>query len=262
MTPGRGRASRSVSAVAPSILVYMSPTHLGMPGPTAPLDLRPAGAPVRRIRTDIYQQLRDRIVSVELEPGTAMSESRIAEGFGVSRTPVREAFKRLAEDGFLDVVPQVGTFVARIDLQAVRDNHFIRETLECRIVELCADRIDATARRALRANLAEQSAAVKAHDPAGFFRADEALHVLLARTAGHQNAWEVIHQAKSQLDRVRRLSLADPGRTRRRLKEHRAIVACVIERDAAGAAAAMREHLATIFDAIDNIAAENAQFFV
>ena len=232
------------------------------PGPIKPARPRRAGAAARRIRPDIYQQLRERIVSVELVPGTAMSESRIAEGFGVSRTPVREAFKRLAEDGFLDVIPQVGTFVARIDLQAVRDNHFIRETLECRIVELCAQRVDSAARRVLRANLAEQARAVAAHDPAGFFRADEALHVLLARTAGHENAWQVIHQAKAQLDRVRRLSLADPGRSRRRLKEHRAIVASVAQGDAPGAVAAMREHLATIFEAIDNIATENAHFFV
>jgi len=57
------------------------------PGPTRPDSSRRAGGTVRRIRPDIYQQLRERIVSVELEPGAALSESRIAEGFGVSRTP-------------------------------------------------------------------------------------------------------------------------------------------------------------------------------
>lgn len=222
---------------------------------------RPGEGP-RRIRPDIYQQLRERIVSVELAPGAALSEARIAEGFGVSRTPVREAFKKLAEDGFLDVIPQVGTFVARIDLQAVRDNHFIRETLECRIVELAAARVDAPARKLLRGNLAEQSATVALGDPAAFFKADETMHLLFARTAGHENAWHVIHQAKSQLDRVRRLSLADPGRLRRRLKEHRAIVACVVAGDGASAATAMRAHLASIFDAIDNITTENAHYFV
>ena len=223
--------------------------------------LRRAGAP-RRVRADIYRQLRERIVSVELEPGTALSEARIAEGFGVSRTPVREAFQRLAEDGFLDVVPQVGTFVARIDLQAVRDNHFSRETLECRIVELGAARVDTAARRALRENLVEQADALDAGDAAAFFRADEALHLLLARTAGHESAWAVIHQAKSQLDRVRRLALADPGRSRRRLREHRAIVARVCAGDPAGAARAMREHLASLFEAIENIAADNVHYFV
>lgn len=223
----------------------------GLPGRTS-----------RRVRPDIYTQLRDRIVSVALEPGAALSEARIAEGFGVSRTPVREAFQRLAEDGFLDVIPQVGTFVARIHLQTVRDNHFIRETLECRIVELGAQQADAPARRLLKANLVEQSQAVSAGDPDAFFRVDEAMHRLLARVAGHPNAWQVIHQAKAQLDRVRRLSLADPGRSRKRLKEHRAIVGSVADGDAPAAVAAMREHLASIFEAIENISAENAHFFI
>jgi DNA-binding GntR family transcriptional regulator len=223
---------------------------------------RGAGRPSRRIKPDIYANLRERIVSVSLEPGAALSEARIAEAFGVSRTPVREAFQRLAEDGFLDVIPQVGTFVARIHLQTVRDNHFIRETLECRIVELGAQRADTAARRSLKANIAEQSAAIASGDPDAFFRADEAMHRLLAALAGHDNAWQVIHQAKAQLDRVRRLSLADPGRSRKRFKEHRAIVGSVADGDAPAAVAAMREHLASIFDAIENIAAENAHYFV
>ena len=130
------------------------------------------------------------------------------------------------------------------------------------MVELGAARVDTAARRALRENLVEQADALDAGDAAAFFRADEALHLLLARTAGHESAWSVIHQAKSQLDRVRRLALADPGRSRRRLREHRAIVARVCAGDPAGAARAMREHLASLFEAIENIAADNVHYFV
>jgi DNA-binding GntR family transcriptional regulator len=209
----------------------------------------------------LYRDLRERIVSVALPPGEAVSEARIAEGYGVSRTPVREAFKRLAEDGFLEVVPQVGTFVARIDLRLVRDSHFVRETLECRIVELAAARIDAPHRALLRDNVARQRRALAAHDAAGFFAVDEAMHELLAAIAGHRSAWQVIHSAKAQLDRVRHLSLQSAGRSRLRMAEHRAIAECVVAGDGAGAVAAMRTHLATIFDAIANIAAENAHFF-
>jgi GntR family transcriptional regulator, rspAB operon transcriptional repressor len=209
----------------------------------------------------LYRDLRERIVSVALPPGEAVSEARIAEGYGVSRTPVREAFKRLAEDGFLEVVPQVGSFVARIDLRLVRDSHFVRETLECRIVELAAARIDAPHRALLRDNVARQRRALAAHDAAGFFAVDEAMHELLAAIAGHRSAWQVIHSAKAQLDRVRHLSLQSAGRSRLRMAEHRAIAECVVAGDGAGAVAAMRTHLATIFDAIANIAAENAHFF-
>jgi DNA-binding GntR family transcriptional regulator len=232
-------------------LVYMSRM------PRAP------GAPTREraLVPFLYRDLRDRIVSVALPPGEAVSETRIADGYGVSRTPVREAFKKLAEDGFLDVVPQVGTFVARIDLRLVRDNHFVRETLECRIVELACGRIDDAGRARLRDNIAQQRRALADHDPAAFFRADEAMHEALADIAGHRSAWQVIHAAKAQLDRVRHLSLASASRTRLRFNEHRSIADCVIGGDSAGGTAAMRAHLATLFDAIANIAADNEHFF-
>jgi len=137
----------------------------------------------------------------------------------------------------------------------------VRETLECRIVELAAARIDAPHRALLRDNVARQRRALAAHDAAGFFAVDEAMHELLAAIAGHRSAWQVIHSAKAQLDRVRHLSLQSAGRSRLRMAEHRAIAECVVAGDGAGAVAAMRTHLATIFDAIANIAAENAHFF-
>ena len=210
----------------------------------------------------LYRDLRDRIVSTTLRPGEALSEVRLGEAYGVSRTPVREAFKRLAEEGLLEVVPQVGTFVARIDLRVVRDNHFVRETLECRIVELAAARLDAASRVRIRDNLSAQRRAIAARDAAGFFRVDEALHELLAECAGHASAWQVIHSAKAQLDRVRRLSLESPARSRLRMNEHRAIADRVLEGDGAGAAQAMRAHLGTVFESIANIAEENAHYFI
>ena len=220
-----------------------------------------AAVPGQALVPYLYRDLRERIVSVALPPGAAVSESCIADGYGVSRTPVREAFKRLAEDGFLDVVPQVGTFVARIDLRLVRDSHFVRETLECRIVELACARIDDAARARLRDNIAQQRRALADHDAGAFFRVDEAMHEALAGIAGHHSAWQVIHSAKAQLDRVRHLSLASATRSRLRMAEHRAIADCVIAGDAAGGVAAMRVHLATVFDAIDTIAAGNAHYF-
>lgn len=226
---------------------------------------RPSAGPSPRSRAGvdtIYQELREQIVSVALHPGEALSEARIAEAYGVSRTPVREAFKRLAEEGLLDVVPQVGSFVAPIDLRTVRANHFVRETLECRIVELAARRIGPNEREALQENLAEQEHAMAADDPAAFFRADEAMHRLLASIAGHESVWQVIHDAKGQLDRVRRLSLADSTRSRFRMREHRAIAERVSKGDADGAVRAMRAHLDSIFDAIENIAAEHAHYFI
>lgn len=210
----------------------------------------------------IYSDLRGKIVSIALKPGTGLSEARIAENYGVSRTPVREAFKRLAKDGFLDVVPQVGSFVSRIDLQAVRDSHFVRETLECRIVELATQRIDDLQRAELMRNLRELAAARRAADPDVQFRADEAMHAMLARFARHQHAWDVIQDAKAQLDRVRYLGLAHPGRPRETVREHQAIVERVIAGDVDGAVEAMRMHLRTVIDVLGDIAQRHAEYFI
>ncbi len=220
--------------------------------------------PIRRgrlVAPQIYFDLRERIVSVSLVPGELLSEVRIAQDYGVSRTPVREAFKRLEEEGLLDVVPKVGSFVARIDLDAVRDSQFIRETLECRIVELAALRIRPAQRAQLVAVLARQNTAIEGNDSAAFFRADESMHELLAKIAGHARTWVVIHEAKAQLDRLRRLALIDPERQRKRLIEHRAIVERVCAGDGTGATAAMREHLRAILRAIEGVAKINEHYF-
>jgi DNA-binding GntR family transcriptional regulator len=209
----------------------------------------------------IYSDLRAQIVSIRLKPGVGMSESRIADHYGVSRTPVREAFKRLADDGLLRVVPQVGSFVARIDLQAVRDSHFVRETLECRIAELAAERINDDEREQLARNLRELASARATGDAPAMFIADEAMHAMLARFARHQHAWQVIQTAKAQLDRVRHLGMAHPGRPRETLREHRAIAERVMARDPHGAAEAMRAHLVTVIEVLGDIASSHADYF-
>ena len=209
----------------------------------------------------IYEDLRERIISVALVPGELLSEVRIAQDYGVSRTPVREAFKRLEEERLLEVVPKVGSFVARIDLDSVRDSQFIRQTLECRIVELAADRISPAQCARLEETLERQKAAVAAEDSGAFFRADEQMHEMLAAISGHRSAWAVIHEAKAQLDRLRRLALADPAHQRRRYDEHSAIVRRVCAGDGAGAAVAMREHLSSILGAIANIAEGHEHYF-
>lgn len=209
----------------------------------------------------IYRALRADILNAALLPGEAMSEARMAVQFGVSRTPVREAFKRLVEEGFLVVVPQVGTFVAPIDLAAVYDSQFVRETLECRTVSLAAERIDAAGKAALDNLIAQQRMALKAGDRPNFFRLDEAFHTELSRLSGHPLVWSLIESVKAQLDRVRCLSLETPSWSDMIMSQHEEIAACVGKGDAAGAERAMRVHLRTVFDAIEAIARNHVDAF-
>lgn len=216
---------------------------------------------VRQGTEQIHRVLRGDILSAALLPGAAMSEARMALQFGVSRTPVREAFKRLVEEGFLVVVPQVGTFVAPIDLAAVYDSQFVRETLECRTVVLAAERIDEEGRERLDDLVARQTAAMRAGDRATFFGLDEAFHAQLLRQAGHPAVWNMIESVKAQLDRVRCLSLETPSWSEMILNQHCEIAASVGRGDARSAEAAMRAHLRTVFDAIEAIAQAHVDAF-
>jgi len=86
------------------------------------------------ISPQIYERLRRAITTLELAPSESVSEKDLAQKLGVSRTPVREALIRLADEGLIDVLPQRGTFVAPIRLQDVEDAQFIREALEVAVV--------------------------------------------------------------------------------------------------------------------------------
>lgn len=210
----------------------------------------------------VYEELHGQIVRSELRPGEALSETRIAERFGMSRTPVREVFWRLGEAGFVRVVPQVGTFVTPINIPAVYDSQFVRETLECRAVAEAARRTDAAGLEKFQHMLERQQAAMAAQDFAAFFVLDEAMHRTIMETAGHPFAWQVIAGAKAQLDRVRFLSLEENEWPDMIMAQHRALVAALIARDADAAVRIMTAHLRTAFAAIDRIAAKHPDFFV
>src|ERR1051325_7597378 len=100
--------------------------------------------PIRRqtIAGQIRAVLRRDIISGQLAPRTALSEQELAHRFGVSRTPVREAMIKLAEENLVAIYPQYGTFVAPINLREVFDSQFVREALECAAVERAIERID------------------------------------------------------------------------------------------------------------------------
>ena len=211
-----------------------------------------------------YRLLRDRIVSGRLRPGDPLSEPKVAAMFGISRTPVREVFKRLRDEGLLDIVPQVGTFVARIDIDRVREDQFVREALECRAVELVAERIGASpsGRHDLAAALDRQADLVAQGDARGFIDADDDFHALLFRLSGHGAAWRTVEAAKVQFDRVRHLSAEDGEQRRTVVAEHRAVVAAIAAGDGSGAIATMRSHLRTVFATIESIAHTHPDVFV
>ena len=209
----------------------------------------------------IVTRLRHAIVTMRLKPGEKLSEQEIADRFGVSRQPVREAFIKLAEAGLLKVLPQRGTLVVKISIAAVEDARFIREAIECAVTREAARRRDAHALERLAANVAATAAAVASGEYERVFELDEAFHATLAAAAGRPAAWRVVEEQKVQMDRVRYLDLGDSIPARTVLAQHRDILAPLQDGDCDAAEAAMRAHLQEILVSLPRLAARWPDLF-
>jgi GntR family transcriptional regulator, rspAB operon transcriptional repressor len=210
----------------------------------------------------IYRALRDDIVSMRRKPGEPIVEREIALVRGVSRTPVREALLRLADENLVEIFPQSGTFVARIPIGALPEAILMRTSLEQTTARLAAERADAQQVARLRELLDRQRRVQSRGDRDRFHEADEAFHAAIAETAGHPGIWRFIEQVKMQVDRYRRLTLPVPGRMRRVLAEHAAIVAAIEKHDAPAAAASMAAHLENLRASITDVRDLNPGYFV
>ncbi|HBQ31414.1 MAG TPA: GntR family transcriptional regulator [Ochrobactrum anthropi] len=208
----------------------------------------------------LYATLRAAIIDNALSPGIRISEADVAQQYGVSRQPVREAFIKLANEGLLEVRPQRGTFVAKISLQAVMDARFVREAVEADIVKLLAVSPDQTLVTELRAQLVCQEKLVggSARD---FMEADEIFHRTLAEGADKGKAWRVVVEMKAQMDRVRFLSSMHFP-VDRLIAQHRAVVEAIAGGDALQAEQSMRGHLRGILSDLPVIEQERPEYFL
>lgn len=213
------------------------------------------------IWAQVYTLLRNRIAELRLLPGQNLSEKEISDVLGVSRTPVREAFIRLSEEGLVDIYPQYGTFVAPVRIPALMDAQFIRDSLECSIVKELAKRPDATLIAKAEILIAEQLRAVEAGDHSAFYQADEHMHEAFSVACGREGIWRFVQNAKVHVDRVRRLMLTRDLRFRSLVDEHAAILAAIAAGSPSTAAQAMHEHLEGVLHNLPEARMRHPDFF-
>ena len=220
------------------------------------------GEPALSASQRVYQALRQRIIDMNMAPGTRIVELDIAAEHGVSRTPVHEAVQRLAEEGLIEVLQRVGTFVARIPINELEESMMIRTALEVAVVEKAAARATPESIASLRNILEDQRACAEAKDADGFHRGDEAFHATLAEIAGYPGVWRTIQQTKTQVDRFRRLTLPIEGRMKGVIEEHTRVVVGLEHGRVDEATGAMRDHLDHVLPVIEMTRAFRPDFFV
>jgi DNA-binding GntR family transcriptional regulator len=191
-----------------------------------------------------YVELRQRILSGVLPPGTLLSERQLARSLKMSKTPVHAALERLQGDGLVTVAAQQGIVVRAISPQEIADHFELREALEGFVVARLAGRLTSSQATRLKRNLREHRRAVKQGDGAGNIRLDSEFHMLLCEFHGNPEITRAMAQIRDKIHGViLHISTRLPGRTKDSLAEHEAIAAALLAGDGPGAAERISTHL-------------------
>lgn len=203
--------------------------------------------------------LRSRIIRNDLKPSCSVSETGLAKTYNVSRQPVREALITLLNEGLVEIRPQRGTFVKRIDLESVLNGRFVREAVEADIIRIIAKNPDKTLLASLRKQLTEQRKC-KTGSADKFIELDEQFHRTLADAAGMHKVWDFLEATKSQMDRVRFLTFEDfPTQTL--VEQHQLIVDCIDDAAPGRAQTVMRNHLREILRVLPQLLERYPEYF-
>ncbi|SFR46623.1 GntR family transcriptional regulator [Litoreibacter janthinus] len=220
--------------------------------------IRQSTAPT--VADQIFSALQTRILTLELPPRTKISETEVAKAMGVSRQPVREAFKRLAKLGFLTIRPQSRTTVSLISEEAVTRARFIRMALETQTCRTASEGLSEAGLTALSNLIEQQKVAIAAGDRMQFHTLDDQFHKEICVQSGVGYVWDLIHENKAHMDRIRMLSL-DTSSQHFALEEHIEMYEAISSCNGEAAAAAVTKHLSRILQLIETIKQENHNWF-
>ena len=190
----------------------------------------------------VYQILRKEIIDMNLKPGQVLNMKDIAEQLQVSRSPVRDAILRLDEEGLVDSIPQKGTAVSRIDLERVRQEQFIRISLEERVVQDCLEMDMKPWLEEMNRAMEEQKRCIRRGLRHEFLDYDDMLHEVFFRAAGREFCWNVIRNMSGHYRRIRLMSLWDDTIMENVYLQHQAMVRHLLNRDGESLLWLLREH--------------------
>lgn len=218
--------------------------------------------PSRPAAEQIASSIKDNILDMSLVPGQIISESDIGHLFGASRTPVREAFSWLREQGLIVTYPSRGNYVAQLSIPQLKAAQFIRESLEVSVAELLCERGLASATiDEIEQNLASQQAFITSGRGAAFHRLDDDFHLALVDAVGHPHLSHLFQREKANLDRLRVLSLNSTEHLTLLLADHRNIFEAIHSGEKANARKSVRKHTRRVLDTLSDLFHEHRNYF-
>lgn len=194
------------------------------------------------LREVVFETLREAIIGGQLSPGERMMEVQLAEEMGVSRTPVREAIRKLELEGFVVMIPRKGAYVAGISLKDIADVFEIRAALESLAAGLAAERITEEELEELeRTHI--QASNVDNDNIDNLVERDTDFHDIIYKASRNSRLIQIINNLREQIQRFRTTSLAFPGRMKEAIEEHKKMTEAIAERNILLAQQLALEHI-------------------
>ncbi len=204
----------------------------------------------RPLRAQIYEYIRQQILTGLLQPGDSVDEKAIAIKLGVSRTPVREAVKKLSDENLIAVKAQSATTVARIDRRLIHEAFLIRRALEVEGIAHAAARMRPSSLTRLAAIQQRHAQALSKRQFVAAITLDDQFHQAISSIADLPHLWRAVEVSKAHLDRCRHLTLPQDGAGSATLTQHQAIIDALAAGDAAASRTAMAVHLESAYQGI------------
>ena len=195
------------------------------------------------LREVVCETLRDAIRKGVLKPGERLMEIQLADELGVSRTPVREAIRKLELEGYVIMMPRRGTYVANLSIRDVNEVFEIRTSLDSLASGLAAERITDEELEHLQRLLVAIGGYIEQGDMDKIVETDTEFHDLLYTASRNTRLTGIINNLREQLTRYRTASMSYPGRLRATKEEHRRIVEAIAQGDVKEAQAASEYHM-------------------
>lgn len=216
---------------------------------------------------EIYAQLKERIVSLQLKPGEMIYESKVADAFGVSRTPVREAINRLEQEELINILPQRGACIAYLSEKKFREAQFIRETLEVASLRQIAaqwdqsDKLYQKAEEELLAIIESQKEVARKEQYVKYVELDARFHARLLELADNQTLLQVLKVMRAHLNRMRYLELKEGRHEWQSIQQHEEILKYIMANDVENTEKSLIYHLRYIVNDWDKITSKYADYF-
>lgn len=189
-----------------------------------------------------FRVIKDNIVSLELKPGTLVSENEIAMELGISRTPVREAIIDLAKVSVIEILPQRGSYVALIDPKMVEESRFLRHVLDRAVIKVACERAGEDDLAELEENVHLQEFYLEKDNPSKIYELDNEFHYLIYKAADKSTIYDMRSTMMIHFDRVRTLSVA-AVKDMKIVSDHRGMLEAIKAKDQEEAVRLVDKHL-------------------